>query len=84
MSSEKNKLTANPSQIANKFNIYFNKLALCLVSKMQLPKKSHKDYLYTCINDSSFINPSTLSEIGLLTDHLDPNKTTGICNFPTI
>ena len=75
-------LITNPFQIANKFNIYFNKLASNLVSKMNVSSKSHKHYLETCVLDSFFLNPTTEREIQTLINQLDSNKSPGIYNFP--
>ena len=75
-------LITNPLHVANKFNIYFNQLAPNLVSKMQSPKKSHKDYLESCILDTFFIAPTTIQEIKDTINKLNPNKSSGIYDIP--
>ena len=81
---EGDRLITEPKILANKFNIYFNKLASNLVSKMKPSNKSHKDYMYleSCVLDSFFINPTTTNEILTLISQLDSDKSSGIYNFP--
>ena len=50
-------LITNLHKIADKFNLYFNKIASNIVSKMKPAKKSHKDYLQKCINGCFFVTP---------------------------
>ena len=78
---EGDRLITDPLMLANKFNIYFNKLASNLVSKMKPSNKSHKDYLESCVLDSFFINPTTTNEILTLINQLDSDKSSGIYNF---
>ena len=81
---EGDRLITEPKILANKFNIYFNKLASNLVSNMKPSNKSHKDYMYleSCVLDSFFINPTTTNEILTLISQLDSDKSSGIYNFP--
>lgn len=79
---EDESLITNPLQIANKFNKYFNLVAPNLVSKMQVAKKSHRDYLENCILDSFFIVPTNKEEIIDTINNLNPNKSSGIYDFP--
>ena len=79
---EENELITNPLLIANKFNTYFNKLASNIVSKMKPAKKSHKDFLQSCINDMFDATPTTEDEVKTLLHNLDKNKSPGIYNIP--
>ena len=79
---EGDRLITDPSKLATKFNIYFNKLASNLVSKMEVSTKSHKDYLESCILDSCFITPTTANAILSLINQLDLDKRSEMYNFP--
>ena len=77
-----NRLTSNPSKVADTMNTFFNSIASSIRQNLHAPSISFKSFLKNPISNSFFIRPTSPIEVQNLINSLSDSKTSGPHSIP--